>query len=100
MPLFLWTTLQALPSPFKVALISVPFCWVCEKVLGSTQGTELVPGAAGLFPLPATIMPHRLSTKPREDLSLLQELQAGPILLVLQNYLKLDKRSGRKGGGG
>ncbi|KAM9615827.1 erythroferrone isoform 3-T3 [Morphnus guianensis] len=99
MPLFSWTTLQALPSPFKVALISVPFCWVCEKALGTTQGTELVPGAAGPFPLPATIMPHQLSTKPREDLSLLQELQAGPILLMLQNYLQLDKRSGRKGGG-
>ncbi|XP_076198056.1 erythroferrone isoform X3 [Aptenodytes patagonicus] len=42
MPLFLWTTLQALPSPFKVAPISAPFCWGCEKVLGTTQGAEPV----------------------------------------------------------
>jgi len=53
-----------------------------------------VPGTARPFPLSATITPPLLSTKPREDLSL---LQAGPILLVLEDHLKLDKRSGRKG---
>ncbi|KAM6259823.1 uncharacterized protein M6G45_006762 isoform 1-T1 [Spheniscus humboldti] len=68
-----------------------------KRCLAPHRELNLLPGAAGPFPVPATVTPPLLSTKPREDLPLLQKLQAGPILLALQNHLKLDKRSGRKG---
>lgn len=52
-----------------------------------------VPGAARPFPLPTTIVSPLLSTKPREDHLLMQKLQSGLILLVLQSQVKMDKRS-------
>lgn len=95
MPLFSCTALQALPSLLKAAPISASFCWGCEKALSITQRAKPVPEAAGPFLLQATVMPPLHSTKPRANLLLLQELQAG--LILLQNHLKLDKRLGRKG---
>lgn len=52
-----------------------------------------MPGAARPFPLPTTIVSPLLSTKPKEDHLLMQKLQSGLILLVLQSQVKMDKRS-------